>query len=334
VLNYSQDTHRQRTVDWCDATGGTAAAFDFTLKGILQEAVGRREYWRLIDSQGRPPGVLGLWPSRAVTFLENHDTGGWGGWVVDVVGAPFLEAVLLFGGRAQLCYMPASCLVTLGNRVFTPRLQPPAPRAGSTLNHWPFPSRHLPEAYAYLLTHCGTPCVFYDHLYQQGLRTHILELLRIRKKHGIHAKSEVTIRKAYNELYAAVIEKKVAMKIGPADWRCVCVCVGGGGACWGLQLCCSGERGESSKLDAAAGCVAAVQHLLCAWPAPGQSHAASANPPPPADSLACPLLNHKLPPRPHPTLPAPPRTVWTWARRSGSWCTAASSLRCGRQSSE
>lgn len=45
------------------------------MQGILQEAVGRKEYWRLIDSQGRPPGVLGLWPSRAVTFLENHDTG-------------------------------------------------------------------------------------------------------------------------------------------------------------------------------------------------------------------------------------------------------------------
>lgn len=45
------------------------------LQGILQEAVGRKEYWRLIDGQGRPPGVLGLWPSRAVTFLENHDTG-------------------------------------------------------------------------------------------------------------------------------------------------------------------------------------------------------------------------------------------------------------------
>ena len=84
VLNYSQDTHRQRTVDWCDATGGTAAAFDFTTKGILQEAVGRREYWRLIDSQGRPPGMAGIWPSRAVTFLENHDTGGcWVlGWLV------------------------------------------------------------------------------------------------------------------------------------------------------------------------------------------------------------------------------------------------------------
>lgn len=164
VLNYNQDAHRQRTVDWCDATGGTAAAFDFTLKGILQEAVGRREYWRLIDSQGRPPGMLGLWPSRAVTFLENHDT-------------------------------------------------------GSTLNHWPFPWKHLPEAYCYLLTHCGTPCVFYDHLYfDEGLRRHVLELVGIRKKYGIHAKSEVSIRKAYGELYAAVIDKKVAMKIGPADW--------------------------------------------------------------------------------------------------------------------
>lgn len=33
VLNYNQDAHRQRTVNWCDQTGGTAAAFDFTTKG-------------------------------------------------------------------------------------------------------------------------------------------------------------------------------------------------------------------------------------------------------------------------------------------------------------
>ena len=37
--------------------------------------MGKGEYWRLIDSQGRPPGLLGMWPSRAVTFIENHDTG-------------------------------------------------------------------------------------------------------------------------------------------------------------------------------------------------------------------------------------------------------------------
>ena len=33
VLNYNQDAHRQRTVNWCDRTGGTSAAFDFTTKG-------------------------------------------------------------------------------------------------------------------------------------------------------------------------------------------------------------------------------------------------------------------------------------------------------------
>jgi len=47
--------------------------------------------------------VIGLWPSRAITFLDNHDT-------------------------------------------------------GSTLNHWPYPGRNLPEGYAYLLTHPGRCC--------------------------------------------------------------------------------------------------------------------------------------------------------------------------------
>ena len=68
----------------------------------------RGELWRLSDAAGRPPGVYGLWPSRAITFIENHDT-------------------------------------------------------GSTLNHWPFPHNHLHAGHAYLLTHPGTPCVFYDH---------------------------------------------------------------------------------------------------------------------------------------------------------------------------
>ena len=36
MLNYNQDGHRQRTVNWCDTTGGTAAAFDFTTKGARQ----------------------------------------------------------------------------------------------------------------------------------------------------------------------------------------------------------------------------------------------------------------------------------------------------------
>lgn len=40
-----------------------------------QEAVKNTEYWRLIDPEGKPPGFLGWWPSKAVTFVDNHDTG-------------------------------------------------------------------------------------------------------------------------------------------------------------------------------------------------------------------------------------------------------------------
>ena len=41
----------------------------------MQEAVRNVEYWRLSDKDGKPPGLMGWWPGRAVTFLDNHDTG-------------------------------------------------------------------------------------------------------------------------------------------------------------------------------------------------------------------------------------------------------------------
>ena len=28
-----------------------------------------------ILTQGKPPGLVGMWPSRAFTFIDNHDTG-------------------------------------------------------------------------------------------------------------------------------------------------------------------------------------------------------------------------------------------------------------------
>ena len=182
VLDYNQDKHRQRTVDWCDQTGGTSAAFDFTTKGILQEAVGRNERWRLVDAEGRPPGVVGVWPSRAVLFIENHDT-------------------------------------------------------GSTLGHWPFPYHGLHEGYAYILTHPGTPCVFYDHYYQddKGLRESIKKLLKIRRQFGIHSRSKVKIVKAVAETYAAVVDDKITVKIGPGDFT-----PNTGDKKW--VLCCSGPQ--------------------------------------------------------------------------------------------
>ena len=166
VLDYNQDAHRQRIVNWCDSTGGTAAAFDFTTKGILQEAVGRTEYWRLVDSAGRMPGFAGLWGTRAITFIENHDTG------------------------------------------------PP-------LAHWPFPAAELAQGYAYILTHPGTPCVFWDHWEgskHPGLRDIINQLLAVRRTARLTARSTVVVLKATADVYAACIDGKVVVKIGWGDY--------------------------------------------------------------------------------------------------------------------
>eukprot|EP00929_Paragymnodinium_shiwhaense_P012461 TRINITY_DN11967_c0_g1_i1.p1 TRINITY_DN11967_c0_g1~~TRINITY_DN11967_c0_g1_i1.p1 ORF type:complete len:1741 (-),score=483.75 TRINITY_DN11967_c0_g1_i1:336-5558(-) len=74
-LSYDQDQHRQDTCNWINATGKASTAFDFTTKGILQEAVRNTQYWRLKDKSGKPPGLIGWMPKYAVTFLDNHDTG-------------------------------------------------------------------------------------------------------------------------------------------------------------------------------------------------------------------------------------------------------------------
>jgi len=74
-LDYNQDKHRQDTINWINGTGKECTAFDFTTKGILQEAVRNCQYWRLRDQNGKPPGLLGWMPTHAVTFLDNHDTG-------------------------------------------------------------------------------------------------------------------------------------------------------------------------------------------------------------------------------------------------------------------
>ncbi|XP_058764076.1 alpha-amylase 3, chloroplastic [Vicia villosa] len=162
-MDHNQDAHRQRIVDWISAAGGSAGAFDVTTKGILHSALDRCEYWRLSDQQGKPPGVLGWWPSRAVTFIENHDT-------------------------------------------------------GSTQGHWRFPHEKEMQGYAYTLTHPGTPSVFFDHIFSH-YKTEIEALLSIRKRNGINCRSTVKIHKAERDVYAAIIDEKVAMKIGPGHFE-------------------------------------------------------------------------------------------------------------------
>lgn len=162
-MDHNQDAHRQRIIDWINATNGTAGAFDVTTKGILHSALERCEYWRLSDSKGKPPGVVGWWPSRAVTFIENHDT-------------------------------------------------------GSTQGHWRFPGGKEMQGYAYTLTHPGTPIVFYDHIFSH-YRPEIAALISLRNRNKLHCRSTVKITKAERDVYAAIIDEKVAVKIGPGHYE-------------------------------------------------------------------------------------------------------------------
>ncbi|XP_038976976.1 alpha-amylase isozyme 3D-like [Phoenix dactylifera] len=71
---YDQDVRRQELVDWIQTVGGPATAFDFPTKLILNLAV-QGELDRMRDSNGKASGLIGWLPEKAVTFIDNHDTG-------------------------------------------------------------------------------------------------------------------------------------------------------------------------------------------------------------------------------------------------------------------
>ncbi|KAG1347818.1 Alpha-amylase isozyme 2A [Cocos nucifera] len=85
--------------------------------------------------------------------------------------------------------------------------------------HWPFPRDKLGQGYAYILTHPGTPVIFYDHFYDFGLRDTIIELIEARRRAGIHCRSPVIIYHANNEGYVAKVDSSLVMKIGYFDWN-------------------------------------------------------------------------------------------------------------------
>jgi len=174
-----QAAHAARTAAWVAATGGRAGAFDMTTKGVLQAALERGEWGRLgvAPAPGRayptpatggppsstpsvlvPPGLLGLAPLHAFTFIDNHDTACQG--------------------------------------------------------HWPCPAGGLGGAHAYLLTHPGTPTLFWRHVFPDdrhaegeddssspanrvALRAQVRALVAARAGAGVGAGSAISI------LYAA-----------------------------------------------------------------------------------------------------------------------------------
>jgi alpha-amylase len=167
----------QKVVNWIDSTHSNSqkrtTAFDFPLRNVLHAAVTDGNYhW--LKYADKSPGLIGLWPDKAVTFLENHDTE---------------EAR---GGQ----YAP------------------------------PFPDDdRMLQGYAFILTHPGTPCVFWKDIFDNtsDREQKIKKMIAIRKKYGIHSESKVFIARADQGLvYAAYIQGdrgEIAMKIGPGSWQ-------------------------------------------------------------------------------------------------------------------
>lgn len=56
-MDHNQDAHRQRIIDWINATSGTAGAFDVTTKGILH-AVSEKSYLTGLQNRQFPQKFL------------------------------------------------------------------------------------------------------------------------------------------------------------------------------------------------------------------------------------------------------------------------------------
>jgi alpha-amylase len=121
---------------------------------------------------------------------------------------------------------------------------------GSSQGHWRFPGHALEQGYAYILTHPGTPCVFYDHAFQDQTLGHAVQrLVALRRRNALHCRSAVKILAATHDVYAAEIDGKVVMKIGPGPWgpdlqRWQVADCGHAWAVWELK---EGARGEEPQ---------------------------------------------------------------------------------------
>jgi alpha-amylase len=84
-------------------------------------------------------------------------------------------------------------------------------------NHWPFPRDKVELAYAYIMTHPGIPSVPWFHWFGPERET-IRKLIEIRMENAITSVSHVAVQKADHNSYAAIIDERVAMKVGPEFW--------------------------------------------------------------------------------------------------------------------
>lgn len=165
----------------------SSSVFDFTSQFVLKDNKGNP---RAFFGLGNGIGMVGdntdglPWKQRAVTFLENHDTG----YRTNEDGTPQTEH-----------------------------------KFDSFTNGW-----EVEQAYAYILTHPGLPCVYWKHYFDWGddLRNKIAALINARKVAGVKSGSKINTQN--NALavgvYAAMIEGargQLYIRIGgnDGDWE-------------------------------------------------------------------------------------------------------------------
>lgn len=178
---------KDELMNWINATstgGYKTKAFDFVLKGNLNNAFGwgsQTGLWNMA-LLADSNNIFRQAPEYAVTFIDNHDT-------------------------------------------------------GSTQKHWELDAGDLGPAYAFILTHPGYPCVAWQHYFtgsgdqykgsmsisgtSNNLKSHIDQLISLRKSSGVGYDSSITVANASSTLYAAYItgtNNTVAVKIGGDSW--------------------------------------------------------------------------------------------------------------------
>lgn len=194
VGEYDWDKHNeQRGWIWYTATTPgdlrtSSCVFDFstffTLKDNKSNYLARYGF-------GKGTGMIGdttdglPWKIKAVTFLENHDTG----YRTDEKGSPQEHH-----------------------------------KSDNFANNW-----EVEQAYAYILTHPGIPCVYWKHYVDWGddLRNKIHALINARKVAGVHSGSALhTQHNARAKgVYAAMVEgthgRHLYVRIGgnDLDWQ-------------------------------------------------------------------------------------------------------------------
>jgi alpha-amylase len=82
-----------------------------------------------------------------------------------------------------------------------------------------FPTTKILEGYAYLFTHPGMPMIFWDHYFDVAAnKTAINTLINVRRSNNITCSSVLNIQQASTNEYAAIIDNKVAVRLGTGTW--------------------------------------------------------------------------------------------------------------------